>query len=204
MLPLLPGPQVTDLREYFALRGAAHAIPRIHHDHLIAAYATFIGARNVVELGTGPGYATRVLLGVTMRFGGHLWSVDIADAAGRGGLRDHPGVTFVTGDSVEYARRYAAMEGPPPDLVYLDSDHSRAHVLAELRAWAALKPRAMFVDDTLDPNEPHGSPLEAVVDFCREAAVWSWWNIPIHTGLAILVPSDPNGASADLRSEAIE
>lgn len=173
-----------DLEHFYSQQALAYALPRQGHDDLVSVLAELINARRIVELGTGPGWATRALAGVARRTGGTLWSVDIVDAPGREGLKDDPNVHFVTADSVAWAADWSGLV----DLVYCDSDHSYPHVLNELRAWSRHLPRMILVDDTLAPNTPHGSPLEAVVDFCVESPAWRWWNIPVHTGLVILLP----------------
>lgn len=171
----------------FGLYPAARSIGRHHHTQLIEALCTLVGARWIVELGTGPGFAMEAFLKSVERTSGHVWSIDQVARPGRAKWQDHARASFVIGDSIAFAAKHRG----PVDVLYCDSDHSKAHVLAELNAWTADRPDIplVLVDDVLDPNEPHGSPIEAVEAFCEEKG-WDWWVAPIGTGLAILRPRD--------------
>jgi cephalosporin hydroxylase len=105
---------------------------------------------------------------------GEVVSIDISDNHPPA----HPRVTYLLGSSVspeimeEVARRVAAVERV---IVILDSDHSRKHVLAELRAYADFVPVGSYliVEDTNVNGHPvlpqHGEgPYEAVRDFLGE------------------------------------
>ena len=87
----------------------------------------------------------------------------------------HPRLTYLTGSSSdpEIVAKIAAMvpEGSPV-LVILDSDHSQAHVAAELEAYAPLVPVGSYliVEDTNVNGHPAApdfgpGPMEAVWDF---------------------------------------
>jgi cephalosporin hydroxylase len=87
----------------------------------------------------------------------------------------HPRLTYLTGSSTDPAivEKIAAMapEGQPV-LVILDSDHSQAHVAAELEAYAPLVPVGSYliVEDTNVNGHPAApdfgpGPMEAVWDF---------------------------------------
>ena len=90
----------------------------------------------------------------------------------------HPRLTYLTGSSVdeknvEEVRRRAA--GKQSVLVVLDSDHSRDHVIAEMRAYHTLVTPGsyMIVEDSNVNGHPvmpkHGpGPMEAIEAFMRE------------------------------------
>ena len=178
------------------------------HSGLLTAVSRLVGARYFVELGTGTGIGTRAFLRCARETDGHVWSIDHEERLGKKELEGDPRVTFVIGDTIEVGSRtgdWAKEKGEPPqhrahalavsaiwgkpDVVYVDSDHSYAHALAELRIWSKLNPKVVFADDTMDPNEPWGSPIQAVHDFCEESG-WRYINVPVATGLAILVPPE--------------
>ena len=125
----------------------------------------------------------------TFRGGSALFIADRLEIAGSGEVvsididvqpdrPEHPRLTYLTGSSVapdileEVRRRVPENQ---PVLVILDSDHSRAHVAAELRAYAPLVPVGSYliVEDTNVNGHPaapdHGpGPWEAVRDFLAE------------------------------------
>lgn len=105
---------------------------------------------------------------------GRVVSIDIHDH----GPPSHPRVTYLLGDSVGdeiLAQVRALTDGLERILVILDSDHSRDHVLAELRAFSAFVPVGgyLIVEDTNINNHPvlpdwGPGPYEAVHDFLAE------------------------------------
>ena len=109
---------------------------------------------------------------------GPVVSIDIDDASRQ--VPRHPGIHFLLGDSaagamVEQALGLLPAERGPLFLI-LDSDHSQAHVLRELRAWVP-RLRAgdyLVVEDTIVNGHPvrpaHGpGPMEAIRDYLAEA-----------------------------------
>lgn len=109
---------------------------------------------------------------------GLVVSIDI-DSASRQ-LQSHERIRFLIGDSAAPAmvdQAFALLgSNPGPLFVILDSDHSRDHVLRELRAWVPRMRRGdyLVVEDTIVNGHPvrpqHGpGPWEAVDDFRAEA-----------------------------------
>ena len=107
--------------------------------------------------------------------GGEVVSVDIAPQAN---LPTHPKVRYITASSTdpavvaELTALAAARAEQGPTVVILDSDHSEAHVGAELEAYAPLVPVGSYlvVEDTNVNGHPsypeHGpGPHEAVEAF---------------------------------------
>jgi len=92
-------------------------------------------------------------------------------------------VTFIVDTTTHAAKRWERAV----DLVYVDADHSRKSAMDDMEAWLPHGPKAFLLDDTMDSNDPHGSPLEAAEDFCRRHG-WTMWNIPVGTGLCIVLP----------------
>lgn len=186
------------LADYWACqRGAYDHTPRWGHDDLIIALCALVDARWIVELGSGDGNATAKFIEYVQQHPdkGRVWSVDKGATVAKANLSHHQEATFVIADTVEFAGR--AWRDGAIDVLYCDSDHSRQHVLNELNAWVPrFKPKLVLIDDTLDPNAGFGSPYEAALDFVAANPGWRVWNIPIHTGLTILVPpSSPRGGA---------
>ncbi len=71
---------------------------------------------------------------------GEVVSVDVTDWAGPEGLPDHPRITWLRGSDTDPAMvaEIAGEVAGRPCMVHLDSDHSEAHVLAQLDAYAPL------------------------------------------------------------------
>jgi cephalosporin hydroxylase len=108
---------------------------------------------------------------------GTVVSVDIEDRPGR---PRHPRITYVAGQSSTSASalsRVAELIGPGDSvMVLLDSDHSRDHVLEELRLYAPLVTSGQYlvVEDTNVNGHPvlpeHGAgPMEALDAFLAES-----------------------------------
>jgi cephalosporin hydroxylase len=126
----------------------------------------------IVETGTLHGGSAHYLAGICQLAGrGRIVSVDIAAVA----QPPHPLVTYVDGSStapdvVEQVRRH--VEGEDAVLVILDSDHSKSHVLDELRIYGDLVTPGSYliVEDTNLNGNPvsvaHGpGPAEALDEF---------------------------------------
>jgi cephalosporin hydroxylase len=130
----------------------------------------------VVETGTAAGGSALFLATVCDAVGsGEVLSIDSEFRPER---PTHERVTYVTGSSVAPETLNIVAEhakGKAPVMVILDSDHSRGHVLAELREYADFVTPGSYlvVEDTnlnghpVMPNFGPG-PKEAVVDFLRE------------------------------------
>ncbi|HEX5130488.1 MAG TPA: CmcI family methyltransferase [Usitatibacter sp.] len=135
---------------------------------------------HVIETGTRHG-GSAVFFAETLAARGAkgpVVSIDVDGLMNHAGVR--PGIHFLLGDSASAAMLDRAFGLLPtergPLFLTLDSDHSRDHVLRELRAWV---PRLrtgdyLVVEDTIVNNHPvrpqHGpGPMEAVRDFLAEA-----------------------------------
>jgi cephalosporin hydroxylase len=95
----------------------------------------------VIETGTYTGASAlwfAFLMDILNIEGGRVVTIDVHDH--RTQLIAHPRITFLRGSSVDpaIARKAAAYHHGGPLLVSLDSDHSAAHVLAELKLYAPL------------------------------------------------------------------
>jgi cephalosporin hydroxylase len=133
-----------------------------------------------------------VIIETGTRYGGSaLWLADQLDMLGSGQVitididddydsrPEHPRITYVTGSSgdPDVAQQVAAMlpnDGSPVMLI-LDADHSRDHVLAELRVFASLVTSGSYliVEDTNINGHPvfeefGPGPYEAVEAFLAE------------------------------------
>jgi cephalosporin hydroxylase len=130
----------------------------------------------VVETGTAHGGSALYLASLCDTIGhGEVVSVDIGHWPDRPA---HPRLTYLTASSTD-PRVVAEVAERARDagtvLVVLDSDHSRDHVLAELRAYAPLVTPGSYlvVEDTIVNGHPVAEafgpgPMEAVQDFLKE------------------------------------
>ena len=135
---------------------------------------------HVIETGTRHG-GSAVFFAETLasrRARGPVVSIDI-DAQSRQ-IRACEGVHFLIGDSAAPEMVEQALGLLPPQrgplFLILDADHSRAHVLRELRAWVPRLARGdyLIVEDTIVNGHPvrpeHGpGPWEALDDFLAES-----------------------------------
>ena len=135
---------------------------------------------HVIETGTRHGGSALFFAEALAARGakGPVVSIDIEGTSNQLGRRD--GIWFLLGDSaaqsmVERALGLLAPERGPLFLI-LDSDHSRDHVLRELRAWvpALRSGDYLVVEDTIVNGHPvrpeHGpGPMEAIRDYLAEA-----------------------------------
>lgn len=138
------------------------------------------GIDHVVETGTRHG-GSAVFFAETLaarRARGPVVSIDVDRAARQVAACD--GVHFLIGDSAGAALADQALALLPaargPLFLILDSDHSRDHVLRELRTWV---PRLatgdyLVVEDTIVNGHPvrpdHGpGPMEAIAQYLAEA-----------------------------------
>jgi cephalosporin hydroxylase len=131
----------------------------------------------IVETGTFAGGSALYYASVMDAIGhGRVVSIDIDDDPARPA---HPRVAYVKGTStdpqvVTHVRSCA--EGMDGVMVILDSDHTKDHVLEEMRAYAPLVSvgSLLIVEDTDingHPVDPHfgPGPMEAVIEFLSEA-----------------------------------
>jgi cephalosporin hydroxylase len=135
---------------------------------------------HVIETGTRHGGSALFFAETLAARGsaGLVVSIDI-DSASRQ-LQSHERIRFLVGDSAGAAmvdQAFALLgSSPGPLFLILDSDHSRDHVLRELRAWVPKLRRGDYVvvEDTIVNGHPvrpqHGpGPWEAVDAFRAES-----------------------------------
>lgn len=127
----------------------------------------------IVETGTAHGGSALYMATLCDLVGrGRVVSVDVV---ARENLPEHPRVSYVVGSSVKpetFARVKSHVRPGETVLVVLDSDHTREHVLAELRLYGELVTSGSYliVEDTNIHGRPvlrsHGpGPAEAVEEF---------------------------------------
>jgi cephalosporin hydroxylase len=130
----------------------------------------------VVETGTFAGGSALYLASCLDMIGkGRVITIDILEREGR---PTHDRIEYLTGSSTDAAiveRVRREVRGASPVMVILDSDHSRDHVLDELRAYAPVVTPSSYlvVEDTNINGRPverawGPGPHEAVEAFLRE------------------------------------
>jgi cephalosporin hydroxylase len=131
----------------------------------------------IVECGTAWGGSAQFFASMFDLFGtgGEILTIDIASDDQMPGRPTHPRITYLTGSStdaeiVEPVRRRAASADRV--MVVLDSDHSYAHVAAEIAAYSPLVTPGCYlvVEDTNVNGNPvlpewGPGPMEAVDEF---------------------------------------
>jgi cephalosporin hydroxylase len=128
----------------------------------------------IVETGTAHGGSALYLASMCDLIGdGRVVTIDVL---AQDDLPEHPRIRYLNGSSVSdavLAQVHDEAAGAERVMVILDSDHSRDHVLAELRAYAPLVSEGsyMIVEDTIagqvDPDHGPG-PDEAIERFLKE------------------------------------
>lgn len=133
----------------------------------------------IIEIGNAEGGSTRYLANLLDLVGkGEVFAVDIDHSIFRG---HHPRITLVTGDSLapETLARVEELARDRQGLVIHDGDHSREHVLGDLRAYAKFVRQGSYfiVEDTIidlfragDGLGSVNGPLGAVEQFLCEDA----------------------------------
>jgi cephalosporin hydroxylase len=138
------------------------------------------GIESVIETGTRHGGSALFFAETLIARGspGRVVSIDI-DSQSRE-IASHERIDFLVGDSAGAEMIAAALGKVAPRngplFLILDSDHSRDHVLRELRAWVPQlrKGDYLVVEDTIVNGHPvrlqHGpGPLEAIHQYLAEA-----------------------------------
>lgn len=134
----------------------------------------------IVECGTYKGGSALYLAGICDLLGhGEIVTIDVDSLADR---PSHPRLHYLTGSSVapEILREVVDRAGTGSVLVILDSDHSCAHVLEELRSYRQVVTPGSYliVEDTCINGHPllpdfGPGPMEAVAEFLGEAPEYS-------------------------------
>jgi cephalosporin hydroxylase len=135
----------------------------------------------IIECGTAYGGSAHFLASLCELLGeGEVVSIDVADYPDR---PTHERLRYLRGSSTAveiFTEVSETVRGRDPVLVLLDSDHSRDHVLAELRLYAPLVTAGSYliVEDTNVNGHPvvprfGPGPWEAVQDFLGETAEFS-------------------------------
>jgi cephalosporin hydroxylase len=135
----------------------------------------------VVETGTLHGGTARFFASLFDLIGeGEVISIDIDHSRVRTEVREHQRVTLITGDSTaaETTRRVLELARGRRAMVYLDADHRREAVRAELAAYAGLVAPgcyAVVADSNLNGHpvpwldrRRRDGPYEAVAEFLAE------------------------------------
>ncbi len=147
----------------------------------------------IVETGTFRG-GSALFFADMMVLNGHGEVISI-DKAYHPDRPNHQRVRYIDDDSVRVAAEVQNIVKGKKVIVSLDSDHNKAHVLAEMEAYASMATEYLIVEDT-NVNHPitvpgitNGGPMEAVHEF-----------LETHTEFAIdkmahkfLVTFNPNG-----------
>lgn len=147
-------------------------------------------AKIVVETGLAQGESTIIFLKALKLIGGHLFTYDIVDSPtarekiAREGLDEY--WTFRQMDSVQGAKLW---NDGLIDLLYLDSDHSKQHVLNELNAWHKhLKDTAIILIHDTNHPPPHPAScqgLQAAGEWIKTSG-WKLINLNDPLGMAVL------------------
>jgi cephalosporin hydroxylase len=130
----------------------------------------------IVETGTAFGGSALFLASMCdLLDHGRVITIDLQEFEGR---PEHPRVEYVAGSSTDpeiVQRIETEVDGAGVVMVVLDSNHTRDHVLAELRAYAPLVTPGSYIvaEDTILNGHPVSpefgpGPMEAVEDFLRE------------------------------------
>ena len=152
---------------------------------------------SILELGVRWGTSTAMFLAAAEQAGGHLWSVDLAPTpelerdAGRWLASGY--WTFTLGDDM-------AIDPPADafDVLFIDTSHTYAHTLAELRKYVPLvKPGGVaYLHDTkleapeLAGPQPPFPVARALDEFCAETGR-AWTELGAQYGLGKI--GAPNG-----------
>jgi cephalosporin hydroxylase len=133
----------------------------------------------IIECGTGAGGSAYFLACVCDHIGsGRIITIDIVEEPRQGPRPLHPRITYVSGSTVApevVTQVREAVGGGERVMVILDSDHSKDHVLAELREYAPLVSVGSYliVEDTNINGHPvlpafGPGPHEALQEFLWE------------------------------------
>lgn len=178
---------IAALHAEFAARAGRHSDIMDHlqfmHD-TVAAYPDPV----VIEMGVRAGNSTSALLSAVTRQGGQVWSADVNPPQVPDSWHGIPAWHFMQGDSV--SPEVLAWMPPQADVVFMDTSHTYAQQLAELRAYVPrvrpggtvlvhdtqCVPRDNFASDSFIPTpEPEGPVKDALDAYCKETGL-AWQN----------------------------
>ncbi len=159
----------------------------IHLKYILDQQVKETNAQKVVELGTNVGDSTRVFANALLGTGGKLLTIDIEPPV-RNWHKEipYPNVAFVTQDSlkVNFAEEI--------DLLFIDSDHHKNHVLSELRKygiWVRVGGRILLHDIT---HSEYGKEItEAVNEWSKEVGIKNWQAYNVQHGLGVIEVDHP-------------
>src|SRR5579872_6438868 len=86
----------------------------------------------LVDLGVWAGHSSRILLDVARSRGGIVYGIDNELSGVNKSLGLDPHYQLIIGDSVTVGKRW---QGPRPDFIFVDTIHTKEHVLCELYYW---------------------------------------------------------------------
>jgi cephalosporin hydroxylase len=136
----------------------------------------------VIETGTRHGGSALFFadLLTAARCEGSVITIDVTHDALDPGVRGHPGIRFLLGDSAGEQMLKHAMSLVPAQrqhglLLILDADHAAGHVFRELTAWVPLLKRGdyLVVEDTIVNGHPvrpefGPGPMEAIMAYIEK------------------------------------
>jgi cephalosporin hydroxylase len=132
----------------------------------------------IVETGTAYGGSALYMASVCDAVGhGQIVTIDLP-GGGWPDRPEHPRISYLTGSSTDPQMvAEVAARGSGTVMVVLDSDHSAAHVLDEIRAYAPMVTSGSYlvVEDTIVNGNPvldsfGPGPMEAVTKFLEESS----------------------------------
>jgi len=137
-------------------------------------------AKRVLETGTDVGDSARIFATALRRTGGVLFTVDRKTDLNLSWVQDYSNVMPIQGDSLKVTWNQTL------DVLFLDSDHTKEHLLGELRKlgpWVR-QGGLILVHDTV--HSEFGPALtDAVRVWCREVG-FRWSEDPLPHGMAII------------------
>lgn len=149
----------------------------------------------VLELGVRAGYSTVAFLAAAQEAGGHVWSCDVSPPEGSGACWEASGLwTFLLGDDLTVTPEESPGVPLRPDVLFIDTSHTCAHTLAELRRFVPLVAEGGVVlmhDTLLTWDRPEYQVAKALDVFCGETGLaWAEISEPPY-GLGMI--ERPNG-----------
>jgi len=97
--------------------------------YYLTRMAEFIGAKNIVEVGTAQGWQFYTFAEHLKGTGGHVWSCDIKDVRNQKYINRYDNATFCLGDS---SKLKLALGEEKIDMFYIDGAHDKGSVLTDV------------------------------------------------------------------------